>query len=99
MGPKVEACLRFVDAGGESVIASLTEVGPAMAGAAGTHIVPDAPAKGRAAKKPGARSAGKTGAAPAKPRAASKASEKKKRSAPGADVIDINTARRRASAD
>ena len=24
MGPKVEACLRFVDAGGESVIASLT---------------------------------------------------------------------------
>jgi carbamate kinase len=42
MGPKVEACLRFVDAGGESVIASLTEVGPAMAGRAGTHIVPDA---------------------------------------------------------
>ena len=40
MGPKVEACLRFVDAGGESVIASLTEVGPAMAGEAGTHIVP-----------------------------------------------------------
>jgi carbamate kinase len=45
MGPKVEACLRFVDAGGESVIASLTEVGPAMAGRAGTHIVPDAPAE------------------------------------------------------
>ena len=44
MGPKVEACLRFVDAGGESVIASLTEVGPALAGRAGTHIVPDAPA-------------------------------------------------------
>ena len=42
MGPKVEACLRFVDAGGESVIASLTEVGPALAGRAGTHIVPDA---------------------------------------------------------
>ena len=41
MGPKVEACLRFVDAGGEAVIASLTEVGPAMAGEAGTHIVPD----------------------------------------------------------
>ena len=45
MGPKVEACLRFVDAGGESVIASLTEVGSAMAGEAGTHIVPDAPAR------------------------------------------------------
>ena len=47
MGPKVEACLRFVEAGGESVIASLTEVGPALAGEAGTHIVPDARA-GRA---------------------------------------------------
>jgi carbamate kinase len=45
MGPKVEACLRFAGAGGESVIASLTEVGPAMAGRAGTHIVPDAPAR------------------------------------------------------
>ena len=41
MGPKVEACLRFVAAGGEAVIASLTEVGPALAGRAGTHIVPD----------------------------------------------------------
>jgi carbamate kinase len=50
MGPKVEACLRFVDAGGESVIASLTEVGPALAGRAGTHIVPDDSAK-RAAKR------------------------------------------------
>ena len=49
MGPKVEACLRFVDAGGESVIASLVEVGPAMAGKAGTHIVPDAPAKAQRA--------------------------------------------------
>jgi carbamate kinase len=42
MGPKVEACLRFAGAGGEAVIASLTEVGEAMAGKAGTHIVPDA---------------------------------------------------------
>ena len=49
MGPKVEACLRFVDAGGESIIASLTEVGPAMAGSAGTHIVPDAAAKRKTA--------------------------------------------------
>ena len=46
MGPKVEACLRFVDAGGEAVIASLIEVGPAMAGKAGTHIVPDGAADG-----------------------------------------------------
>jgi glutamate 5-kinase len=43
MGPKVEACLRFVDAGGESVIASLKEVAAALGGEAGTHIVPDAP--------------------------------------------------------
>jgi carbamate kinase len=42
MGPKVEACLRFVEAGGESIIASLNEVVPALAGNAGTHIVPDA---------------------------------------------------------
>jgi hypothetical protein len=46
MGPKVEACLRFAGAGGEAVIASLTEVGEAMAGKAGTHIVPDAAANG-----------------------------------------------------
>ena len=45
MGPKVEACLRFVDAGGEAVIASLTEVVPALTGEAGTHIVPDARAR------------------------------------------------------
>jgi carbamate kinase len=39
MGPKVEACLRFAEGGGEAVIASLTEVEEAMAGRAGTHIV------------------------------------------------------------
>jgi carbamate kinase len=50
MGPKVEACLRFADAGGEAVIASLTEVGEALAGRAGTHIVPDGAAK-KAAKR------------------------------------------------
>jgi len=42
MGPKVEACLRFVESGGQAVIASLTEVVPALAGEAGTHILPDA---------------------------------------------------------
>ena len=55
MGPKVEACLRFVDAGGEAVIASLTEVGPALAGKAGTHIVPDAGAKRPAPAKTAAK--------------------------------------------
>ncbi len=80
MGPKVEACLRFVDAGGEAVIASLREVGPALAGEAGTHIVPDPPAR-RAAKPArtaagtkqtaaSKRQAGKAGAQqPAKPAA------------------------------
>ena len=61
MGPKVEACLRFVDAGGESVIASLTEVGPALAGRAGTHIVPDRGAR-RAAKRTAAKTPAKTAA-------------------------------------
>ena len=53
MGPKVEACLRFVDAGGEAVIASLTDVGPALAGRAGTRIVPDGAEK-KAARPQGA---------------------------------------------
>lgn len=52
MGPKVEACLRFVDAGGESIIASLTEVAEALAGKAGTHILPDADARRRAKTAP-----------------------------------------------
>jgi carbamate kinase len=42
MGPKVDACMRFVTSGGTAVIASLTEVVPAMNGQAGTRIVPDA---------------------------------------------------------
>ena len=65
MGPKVEACLRFVDAGGEAVIASLTEVGPALAGKAGTHIVPDGAVKtaggGAKAAAKQAKAAGKAG--------------------------------------
>src|SRR5665647_393030 len=63
MGPKVAACMRFVAAGGTAIIASLTEVVQAMAGDAGTRIVPEAGtgkkterAAGHAAKK----SAGKT---------------------------------------
>ena len=47
MGPKVAACMRFVRAGGTAVIASLTEVVPAMHGEAGTRIVPKAVAKRR----------------------------------------------------
>jgi carbamate kinase len=42
MGPKVAACLRFAEAGGESIIAGLMDVGPAMRGEAGTHIVAEA---------------------------------------------------------
>ena len=99
MGPKVEACLRFVDAGGESVIASLVEVGPAMAGEAGTHIVPDAVAK-RGAKKAGAKPARAADKAPPKARAATTPAKKKRRSpSSGADVIDINSVRRRAAAE
>jgi carbamate kinase len=40
MGPKVRACMRFVEAGGTAVIGSLNEVVQAMAGEAGTRIVP-----------------------------------------------------------
>jgi glutamate 5-kinase len=54
MGPKVAACLRFVRAGGEAVIASLTEVVVALEGAAGTHIVPGAAAKKRPPRPAGA---------------------------------------------
>ena len=77
MGPKVEACLRFAEAGGEAVIASLTEVEAAMAGRAGTHILPDAAGGAKAkpaAKKPAAKPAAK---APAKKPAARKQAAKK----------------------
>jgi hypothetical protein len=95
MGPKVEACLRFVDAGGESVIASLTEVGPAMAGRAGTHIVPDEPTKGGSKRSTAKKPAGKpetkqTGDAPA----SKKRPQQRRRRSPDADVIDISTRRR-----
>ena len=105
MGPKVEACLRFVDAGGESVIASLVEVGPALAGRAGTHIVPDAPARtGRSRTKAAASTTTKAPAkaAGAKKAAAGKAPAKRTRrpaTTGGADVIDITTGRRRAAAE
>jgi carbamate kinase len=90
MGPKVEACLRFVDAGGESVIASLTEVGPALAGKAGTRIVPDKPAR-RQTGTPQARD-GETAAGPRR-----KPPAPRKRAAGSAQVIDIHSKRRAAS--
>jgi carbamate kinase len=40
MGPKVEACVEFVERGGdEAVIASVAAASAALAGAAGTRIV------------------------------------------------------------
>jgi len=41
MGPKVDAALRFVAAGGRrAIIAHLDEAGDALAGKSGTHVVP-----------------------------------------------------------
>lgn len=41
MGPKVEACCRFVEAGGRcAIIASLNQALEALAGSAGTWVVP-----------------------------------------------------------
>ena len=101
MGPKVAACMRFVAAGGTAVIASLTEVVPAMNGEAGTRIVPEAGtrtkaerAAGHAAKKSAGKVRGKKAGAkkaPAKKVAADRAAQ------PGATVIDINEARKRAA--
>ena len=41
MGPKVEAALRFAQAGGSVVIARLDDVEAALRGEAGTRVVPD----------------------------------------------------------
>jgi carbamate kinase len=104
MGPKVEACLRFAESGGEAVIASLTEVEEALAGSAGTHILPDA--HGAAAAKAKARGGrGKAKAKQSGPRAraakkppAKRAPAKRRASEEeGAQVIDIGTRRRAAS--
>jgi carbamate kinase len=113
MGPKVAACMRFVEGGGTSVIASLTEVVQAMAGDAGTRIVPEAGTgenskTERAAVQVAKKSAGKsrhkkTGAkkASAKKSSAKKSSAMKagagEAAQAGATVIDINEARKRAA--
>ena len=78
------------------MIASLTEVGPAMAGKAGTHIVPDAPAQGREQARrrgrEGRRQAGRQEDAPHQ--APAKKPRQRSRRSPGAEVIDISTRRR-----
>jgi carbamate kinase len=113
MGPKVEACLRFVDAGGEAVIAGLTEVGPAMAGRAGTHIVPDARTTTGAGPRGGTGAASEAGSSAnrlaGRAARAGKGAAAAKRPAGGpsrstagrggAEVIDIATGRRRAAAE
>ncbi len=81
MGPKVQACLRFVHYGGESIIGSLTQVVQDMRGEAGTHIVPDpapTPTKKAAATK--TSDAGKAGAL--RPRAAAKAATSEAKEGP-----------------
>ena len=103
MGPKVAACLRFARAGGDSVIASLTEVVPALQGTAGTRIVgaPGGKAKASGKTKSGGKSkAGGKAAGSAGSRKAGgnkKASGHKDKPSAGAQVIDIGVARRRAS--
>jgi carbamate kinase len=42
MGPKIEAALRYLKAGGKEVIITSPEcIGRAVRGEAGTHVVPD----------------------------------------------------------
>jgi carbamate kinase len=52
MGPKVDAAMRFVRSGGVAIIASLVEVSKALAGQAGTRIVPAPAAKTKAGRGP-----------------------------------------------
>ncbi len=41
MGPKVEACVTFVEQGGRAAIGSLERIAEVLAGTAGTAVVPD----------------------------------------------------------
>jgi len=42
MGPKVEACVRFIEYGGErAIITALDRALDALDGRAGTHILPE----------------------------------------------------------
>jgi glutamate 5-kinase len=111
MGPKVNACMRFVEAGGTAVIASLTEVAAAMAGEAGTRIVGDQ-IKGEAPRRSSSEATSKAPSkshkrkADAKKAGAKRAAARKvpgkevpanKTARPVARVIDISEARKRAS--
>jgi carbamate kinase len=40
MGPKVEACVSFVQSGGRAAIGSLSQAADVLAGRAGTHMIP-----------------------------------------------------------
>jgi carbamate kinase len=40
MGPKVEACVSFVRAGGAAAIGALSSASEVLAGTAGTRVVP-----------------------------------------------------------
>jgi carbamate kinase len=103
MGPKVAACMRFVAGGGTAIIASLTEVVPALNGDAGTQIVPEAGTEGkkkteRAAGPAATKSAGKShGKKAGFKKVAAKKAAARKATQPGATVIDISEARKRAS--
>ena len=105
MGPKVEACLRFVDAGGESVIASLDRGRPGdgrqsrdahRAGRAGEGEAGAGTTAKPAAKAPGKAAGTKKAAARKQP---AKRARRDQNTSGGADVIDITTARRRAVAE
>jgi carbamate kinase len=50
MGPKVEAAIRFVEAGGEAIVTSYEQLGPALQGRAGTRVVGAAVAASGAAR-------------------------------------------------
>jgi carbamate kinase len=42
MRPKIESALAFLERGGKDVlITSPEELGPALAGRSGTHVIPD----------------------------------------------------------
>ena len=94
--------MSFVEAGGQAVIASLTEVVPAMNGEAGTRIVPEAGAgmkPERTAGHRGKKSAGKThGKKAGSKKAPANKAAGRKAAQPTATVTDSDEARKRGSA-
>ena len=96
MGPKVNACLRFVRTGGTAIIGSLTEAVPAMAGTSGTRIVPDAGTGKNAARKPAPAKKAQA-AKPAPRKTPAKKADGRRAKPAGATVSDTSEARQRAS--